>query len=79
MTEHKSANQPAPGPEFAEIPFLVSDNVPENEVWLISEGELVTVHVHEGPQAGQDVEVWLRKPQIVKLVNLGESKWRGMP
>lgn len=57
---------------FAGIPVVVSPYMPKNEVWLVQEGEKRTVYCHEGPQAGQDIEEWIREPRVYKIVNLGE-------
>lgn len=58
--------------EFFGIPIIIDPHIPEGELWMVQEGQKSTVHVHEGPQAGEDVEVWLRKPQVFRIVNLGD-------
>lgn len=58
--------------EFGGIRIETNPYMPTNELWLVQRGDRREVHVHEGPKAGEDVEVWLQKPRIVRLVNLGE-------
>jgi len=58
---------------FIGIPVLVNPWVPENEIWLVQEGKKITVHCHEGPQAGETIEHWLQPPKIGKIINLGEE------
>lgn len=61
------------------IPVLIDPFMPEDEIWLLKEGKRQTIHVHEGPQAGQSIEVWLSLPRIYRIVNLGEFKaWERM-
>jgi hypothetical protein len=57
---------------FAGIPLVVSPHMPENEIWLVTAGERKTLVAHEGPRAGEEIETWLRRPQIIRLVNLGD-------
>lgn len=60
--------------EFGGIPVVVTPYVPKDELWLIQTGERKTIHVQEGPQAGEDIEVWLRRPNIkAKFFNLGSD------
>jgi hypothetical protein len=58
---------------FAGIPVVINPYMPEGEVWIIQQGEKSTITCHEGPHAGESIEVWLKKPQIVKIVNLGKD------
>jgi hypothetical protein len=61
------------------IPLVVNKYIPEGEVWMIQEGKKTTIHCHEGPQAGQDIEEWLKEPKIVKIINLGKSEIQPLP
>jgi hypothetical protein len=54
-------------PHFGGIPIHVSPYVPEGEVWLFQPGEKVTVLCHEGPQAGEEIEVWLKKATMMRV------------
>jgi len=44
---------------------------------MITQGKSMTVHVHEGPQAGEDIEVWLKQPRVHRIMNLGD--WTKIP
>lgn len=57
---------------FVGLPVVISPFVPTNELWLVVEGKKQTVLAHEGPHAGEEVETWLRRPQVHRIVNLGE-------
>jgi len=61
-----------PSLSFGGIPVVVNPYMAPNEVWLVKEGKRSTIHIHEGPQAGQTVEEWLTKPEIYRIVNLGD-------
>jgi hypothetical protein len=54
-------------PHFEGIPIHVSPYVPEGEVWLFQPGEKATVLCHEGPQAGEEIEVWLKKATMMRV------------
>lgn len=58
--------------EFGGLPIVIDEHMPADELWLVQYGHKRTLRVHEGPQAGQGVEIWLQKPRIVRIVNLGE-------
>lgn len=58
--------------ELGGLPVVINEHMPADELWLMRFGAKQTLHVHEGPKAGQDVEVWLREPRIVRIFNLGE-------
>lgn len=47
------------------IPVHVSPYCPKGEVWLIDLGVRTKIMCHEGPQAGQAVETWLREPKVL--------------
>lgn len=48
------------------IPVHVSPYCPEGELWLIDLGVRAKIMCHEGPQAGQTVETWLREPKVLR-------------
>lgn len=58
---------------FAGIPVVVNPYMAPGELWLVQEGKKSSVWVHEGPQAGETVEIWLQKPHVVRIVNLGDA------
>ncbi len=57
---------------FAGLPVVVSKFVPPNELWLLVEGKKETVHAHEGPQAGEMVETWIKRAEVYRIINVGE-------
>lgn len=57
--------------QIAGIALMVDPLMPKDEFWIIRTGRSETFRVHEGPQAGEDLTVWLSKPWIVKVFNLG--------
>jgi hypothetical protein len=73
MSDNLDNSKPKPNlnQSFAGIPIHVDPYMPKDELWLV-EGKSTTVHVHEGPQAGEDIVVWLRQPRICRIVNLGD-------
>ena len=48
----------------------VSDLVPEGEILLINPGVKAEIMCHEGPQAGETVETWLRKASAIRIINI---------
>ena len=61
---------------FSGIPVVIDPYMPEDQVWLVQQGKKETIHIHEGQSAGQTVEVWITKPKIVKIINLGPDPMR---
>ena len=57
---------------FGGIPIRVDPMIPSNEIWLVKQGRSQTIHIHEGQQAGQTVEEWITKPQVCRIVNIGD-------
>lgn len=62
--DHKSLN-------IFGIPVIINPHMPANEMWMIVEGEKISVYHHEGKRAGETVEEWLRRPQIHRVINIG--------
>lgn len=58
--------------DFMGIPIVVNQHMPADEIWLLERGVKSEVHVHEGPQAGQEVEVWLRAFKVGRIINMCE-------
>lgn len=52
--------------QFGGIPVHVNPYMPEGELWLIDLGVRTKIMCHEGPQAGQTVETWLREAKLVR-------------
>jgi len=57
-------------PPLSSVPVVINHYLPKDEVWLIDEGKRMTIHCHEGLHAGEDVEVWLRRQQAVRVFNI---------
>jgi hypothetical protein len=56
--------------EFFGIPVYIDESIPDGEIWLYQKGEQRWIHVHEGPHAGEDLEVWVKKCHFVRLVGV---------
>jgi hypothetical protein len=41
---------------FAGLPVIINPYMPEGEVWMIVEGQEISIYVHEGQQAGETLE-----------------------
>jgi len=76
MSDNPDNSKPKPNlnTSFAGIPIYVDPYIPKDEAWFVELGKSTTVHVHEGPQSGQDIEVWLIQPRIYRIVNLGDRR-----
>jgi len=59
---------PNSGLRFGGIPLVVSPFVMKGEVWLLDAGVKTKVMCHEGPQSGEEVEVWLRKAIAIRII-----------
>jgi hypothetical protein len=57
---------------FMGIKIIVNQHMPADEIWLLEHGVKSEIHVHEGPQAGLDVEVWIRQFKAARIINMGE-------
>ena len=49
------------------IPVHVNPYCPKGEVWLFQPGIKSEIMCHEGPQAGETVEVWLKKATMIRV------------
>jgi hypothetical protein len=59
---------------FAGIPYRVNPHLPQNEIWLVREAKRQTLHLHEGPRAGQLITQIIKPGQILRVVDLRPSE-----
>lgn len=52
------------------MPIVTAEWIPPNEILLIVPEQRVTITYHEGPYAGQSMEVMIRKLQVTQTVNI---------
>jgi hypothetical protein len=54
------------------IPVVINPMIPKDEIWMVTEGKKSTIIAHEGPHTGEEVEVWLRRPNVHRIINIGD-------
>jgi len=64
-------NNQQEGMHIGGVRVVIDRHMREGEFWVVNQGKSTVLHVHEGPKQGEDVEVWLRKPRVVRYINLG--------
>lgn len=52
------------------IPIVTTEWIPPNEIMIVVPEQKVTITYHEGPSAGQTMEIIVRKLQVVQTVNI---------
>ena len=56
------------------IPVYVTPHIPNGELWLVSEGETTRALVHEGKDAGKEIETVVKEAQVIRMFNFGTQK-----
>jgi hypothetical protein len=63
---------------IAGLDYRVDEHMPKNEVWLVREAKTQTIHLHEGPRAGQTVADVIKPGQILRLIKLERFKEKAL-
>lgn len=58
------------GMDIIEDPYMIP-----KELWLIKQGKSSVVHLHEGPRAGEEIEVVLKKVKMIRIIDIPELEW----
>lgn len=59
---------------LAGLPYRVDPYLPRNEVWLVREAKVSTLHIHEGPKAGQNLSHIIKPGYILRVIDLRSSQ-----
>lgn len=62
---------------LAGILYRVNPYVPQNEVWLFREPHVSTLHMHEGPKAGQNLSHIIKPGFVFRIVDLRPNEIGG--